>query len=226
MNQVIIILIAGAIGLAFGLLIYLANARLPHKVKNTEEIAAISKALPGTDCRACGYGGCFAYAQALAKNPDLANQIPCPAVLQSSEAMCYMERALGISLDARDKKAVIHCGGRSEAIFNFSGARSCRAAALLLSGYKRCPYACLGLGDCLTVCPPGAISIDEEKGIAIVDYDKCNGCGLCVAECPQELIELVPSATEVTFRCNYRQLEDIPGRERCDYARQAAAACR
>jgi len=225
MNQVIIVLITGAIGLALGLLIYWANAKLPHKVRNTDEIRAINKALPGTDCGACGYGECLAYAQALYKDPGLANQTLCPFVLQSSEAMGYLGEALGVSLDSPDKKAVIHCGGRSDVIFNYSGVRSCRAVAQLLSGYKRCPYACLGLGDCVAICPQAAISIDKEDDIAIVDREKCNGCGLCVAECPQELIELVPAATEVSFRCNYRQPEDIPGRERCDYARQAAA-CR
>jgi electron transport complex protein RnfB len=152
----------------------------------------------------------------------MANEMPCPAILQSREALSRLEKALGISLDAptMSQKALIHCGGKSEAIFSYSGTSSCRAAALFLSGYKRCPYACLGLGDCFTVCPKGAISLDDEKDIAVIDYEKCNGCGLCVAECPQNLIELVPAETEISFRCNYGQLEDIPGRERCDYARQ------
>jgi hypothetical protein len=45
MNQVVIILIIAAIGLAFGLIIYLANAKLPYRVKNIDRIEAIKKAL-------------------------------------------------------------------------------------------------------------------------------------------------------------------------------------
>jgi Na+-translocating ferredoxin:NAD+ oxidoreductase RNF subunit RnfB len=220
MNYVVIIIIIAAIGLAFGLIIYLANAKLPYRVKNIDRIEAIKKALPSTDCRECGYEDCFTYAQALAKKPEMANEMPCPVILQSQEALSHLEKVLGVSLDAPSKKALIHCGGKSEAIFNYSGTRSCRAATLLLSGYKRCPYACLGLGDCLTICPKGAISLDEERGIAIIDYDRCNGCGLCVAECPQNLIEMLPAETKVALRCNYGRLEDISSRERCDYARQ------
>lgn len=219
MNQVIIILIIGAIGLACGLIIYLANVKLPHKVKNANRIELITKSLPRTDCGACGYGDCFTYAEALVKDSNLANKIPCPVVLQSPKATSDLEKSLGITLEAPGKKAIIHCGGKSEFIFNYSGARLCRAAAQLLSGYKRCPYACLGLGDCLKVCLQGAISIDNEKGIAIIDYEKCNGCGLCVIECSQNLIELVPAGTKVDFLCNYRQ-KNMPGREKCKYGSQ------
>ena len=47
MNQVVIVLVIAAIGLAFGLIIYLANAKMPYKVKNLDKIEAIRKALPG-----------------------------------------------------------------------------------------------------------------------------------------------------------------------------------
>jgi len=111
MNQVVIILIIAAIGLAFGLIIYLANAKMPYKVKNLDKIEAIRKALPETDCLECGYYNCLAYAQALAKKPEMANEMPCPAILQSREALSRLEKALGISLDAptMSQKALIRC---------------------------------------------------------------------------------------------------------------------
>lgn len=220
MNQAIIIIVVTAIGLLFGLLIYLTNARLPYKTKDIEKIEAIGKALPGTDCAACGYKDCFTYARTLAENPELINKKPCSIALQSPEAVSRLEEALGISLDITAKKAVIYCGGKSEAIFSYYGIESCRAAVPLLSGYKRCPYACLGFGDCIAVCPQGAISIDDNKDIAVIDYGKCNGCGLCVDECSQSLIELVPATTQIDLHCNYGQAENIPGRERCEYAEQ------
>jgi len=220
MNQAIIIIVVSAIGLLFGLLIYLANAGLPHKAKNIEKTEAINKALPGTDCAACGYKDCFAYAQVLANNPELINNKPCSIVLQSPETVSRLEEALGINLDVTTKKSIIHCGGSSETIFSYHGIKSCRAAARLLSGYKRCPYACLGLGDCIAACPQGAISIADDKGIAVIDYEKCNGCGLCVDECAQNLIELAPATMQNDFLCNYGQAENITGRKRCQYAQR------
>jgi ferredoxin len=70
---------------------------------------------------------------------------------------------------------MMHCGGVSDVIFDYSGAETCKAAALLAGGFKRCPYACLGLGDCMRACKYGAISIDKNKGVAVIDYAKCIG---------------------------------------------------
>ena len=218
MNPVIILILT-AIGLACSAIIYLAYIKIPHKVKGIEKIEKISNALPGANCGACGFAGCFAYAQELSKDTNLITKTPCPVALQSSETISKLEKVLDTKLDASAllKKALIHCGGNSEIIYNYSGVESCKAAAQLWGGYKKCPYACLGFGDCLKACLYDAISIDKEKNIAVIDFDKCTGCGLCVSECPHILIELVPAGTKVALRCNYEPLRDIPGREKCQY---------
>ena len=175
--------------------------------------------MPGVNCGACGRPGCFAYAQALTQDPDLVRKTPCATVLQDPEKLKQLEKALGITLDvsAMSKKALIHCNGNPEVIYHYSGVKTCKAAAQLLSGYKKCPYACLGLDDCVEVCPQGAISIDREKNVVVVDPEKCTGCGLCVTECPLNLIELAPAGTKIAFLCNYKPLRNILGRERCDF---------
>jgi len=218
MNPVIILILT-AIGMLSSAIIYLAYVKIPHKVKGIDRIEEISGALPGVNCGACGFAGCFGYAQELSKDAKMITEKPCPVALQSSETISNLEKVLDIKLDASalHKKALLHCGGNSEIIYNYSGVESCKAAAQLWGGYKKCPYACLGFGDCLKACPYDAISIDKEKGIATVDIDKCTGCGLCVGECPHNLIELVPAGTKVSFRCNYEPLRDIPGREKCQY---------
>ena len=44
---------------------------------------------------------------------------------------------------------------------------------------------CVACGDCVDVCPEGAITCDE---IAVVDASKCVDCGACAAECPSSAI--------------------------------------
>ncbi|MHC4587668.1 MAG: 4Fe-4S dicluster domain-containing protein, partial [Planctomycetota bacterium] len=175
--------------------------------------------------------GCFGYAQALTRDANQMTQNPCTLILGDSEALTRLEEALGISIDATEmsKKAIIHCNGSSEIIYDYSGVLSCKGAAQLLSGYKKCPYACLGCGDCLNVCPQKALFLDPDKDVAVVDQKRCNGCGLCVAECPQNLIELVPARTKIALLCNYQSLRDIPGREKCGagciHCRKCMRAC-
>jgi len=214
----LIVIILTGIALMFGILIYVVNRTVPTKVEGIEKTEEIASILPGMNCGACGHPGCFAYAQALTKDADLILKTPCTVVLQDTERVEQLEKALGVTLDASEmnKKALIHCNGSSEVIYNYSGVETCKGAAQLLSGYKKCPYACLGLGDCLVVCPQDAISIKPENGVAVVDPEKCTGCGLCIAECPLNLIELVPAGTKIAFLCNYQPLRDIPCREKCD----------
>jgi ferredoxin len=47
---------------------------------------------------------------------------------------------------------------------------------------------CTGCGNCVEVCPPRAISFQNEK--AYIEDDFCEECGFCVAECPVETISL------------------------------------
>jgi heterodisulfide reductase subunit A-like polyferredoxin len=53
---------------------------------------------------------------------------------------------------------------------------------------------CAACGECAEVCQFGAISIDD--GFARIDAVACMGCGVCVAHCPQEAIELVRDAAK------------------------------
>ncbi|MFZ3107082.1 MAG: 4Fe-4S dicluster domain-containing protein [Candidatus Hydromicrobium sp.] len=170
------------------------------------------------NCGACGFPGCFAYAQALAKDKNTFFTNTCATVLQEPGMLKVLEKTLGIEVDSSkiNKKAVVRCYGNSGVIGNYSGIKTCNAASKLLGGYKECPYGCLGLGDCIAVCPNGAISIDEKMNVAVIDPDKCIGCGLCVKECPIGIIKLVPANANIVYLCSYQSLKNIPGREKCD----------
>ena len=53
-----------------------------------------------------------------------------------------------------------------------------------------CTYGCLGLSDCQRACDFDAIHMID--GLAVVDYDKCTGCGACERACPRHIISMVP----------------------------------
>jgi len=44
---------------------------------------------------------------------------------------------------------------------------------------------CTSCGICISVCPTGAIEVDQQ---AVVNEETCNGCAACVSECPTEAI--------------------------------------
>ena len=47
---------------------------------------------------------------------------------------------------------------------------------------KACKNACIGCMKCKKVCPHDAITVTNN--LAKIDYDKCEGCGLCAEACP------------------------------------------
>jgi len=60
-------------------------------------------------------------------------------------------------------------------------------AKLAAGSLKLCSWACLGFGDCVTVCKFNALTMDMEKGLPVADYSKCTGCRMCINGCPQNL---------------------------------------
>ena len=216
-NAILIIGSLTLIGLGCGIAIFIVNRVLPEEdeqLKKTEEIA---KYLPGANCGACGKPGCFAYAGEVAKDTDILKKSPCMQLMNDEKRVKELGEYLGINLSAGSVKkvAVVHCSGDSEILFDYKGVQTCKAASQLSAGYKKCPYGCLGFGDCVAICPENAISIDEKKKVAVVDPDKCIGCGLCVNECPFNLIEIIPADMPQYLACNYLSKKNIPGRERC-----------
>lgn len=77
---------------------------------------------------------------------------------------------------------------------------SCAAAHQL--DKTGCVYGCLGLGDCVSICPEGAMEIKENLLVEI-DEMKCTGCGLCLQSCPRQVLILLDDRKKGAFvRCN------------------------
>jgi len=72
---------------------------------------------------------------------------------------------------------------------------------------------------CVTACRFGAISKPKDiNDLPVVDFGKCNGCGICIAHCPGLAIFVVDktySATHAVVRIPY---EFVPAPEKGQFA--------
>jgi NAD-dependent dihydropyrimidine dehydrogenase PreA subunit len=48
------------------------------------------------------------------------------------------------------------------------------------------PNKCCGSGECVKVCPHGALRLDNNR--AVIDHAKCDLDGLCIPACPYDAI--------------------------------------
>ena len=196
----IAVLILGALGLGFGLLLMLATKAFEMPSDPTRD--AVRNALPGANCGGCGFAGCDALADASA-----AADAPIRACPEGGAA-CADEIAKILGLEAMPDQvrnvATVVCQGSSERCrnkFEYHGITDCVAASLINDGHRSCKYACLGLGTCVRACKFDAIHINEKTGIAEVDPEKCTSCGACVRACPKNVLSLQPETVPVRLLC-------------------------
>lgn len=199
MSIIIPVAAVTVIGIICGVMLVVASKFMA--VPEDETFLAVRECLPGANCGACGYAGCDGYAHALADG-EITNTALC--VPGGSEASSNVAVALGVeAAEAVRKVAYIACCGSSENVdhrHEYVGIRSCSAANLLFAGDSLCAYGCLGYGDCMSVCPNGAIHIKDS--LAKIDLDLCTGCGLCAKKCPNHLIHIVPENVRFIIDCS------------------------
>ncbi|MGE4357923.1 MAG: RnfABCDGE type electron transport complex subunit B [Candidatus Omnitrophota bacterium] len=193
------VLFLSTLGLLFG--IGLAITFKIFKVEEDTRLNKILELLPGANCGACGYAGCFGMAQAIVEGK--ASPTACAPV--SLEAKEKISAILGKEIKEEKIKyvATILCNGGSTALdkFIYQGIKTCASAKLLQGGQKLCDYGCLGFGDCVKICPFGAIYVDKEKNLPVIDEEKCTACGLCIKACPKKIIVLKPKDKKIYVMC-------------------------
>ena len=200
MEIVIPVMIVGVIGLIAGVGLSVASKLMA--VPGGEKQEKIRAALPGANCGACGYSGCDGYAAAIAKGETK----PDKCAPGGAAAAAAIAEILGVKVESAEKIAFIACRGTRENTktkYDYEGIQSCRAANMLHSGPLECEYGCLGFGDCVKVCPFGAVTL--ENGRPNVCKDICVGCGKCVSVCPKKLISLVPKGIKAAAACSNKQ---------------------
>ena len=192
-------LLVSLTGAIIGLFLGIAAKKFEVEVDEKEQL--VRDLLPGNNCGACGYAGCDNLAQAIAAGEAPANACP----IAKSEAYEQIADVMGTNVETKEKQvAFVKCAGtcdKTKVKYNYYGIEDCKKAALTPGkGPKQCSYGCTGFGSCVKACQFDAIHV--INGVAIVDKEKCTSCSLCISQCPNHLIELVPSNTNHFVRCN------------------------
>jgi H+/Na+-translocating ferredoxin:NAD+ oxidoreductase subunit B len=196
-----------ALGVVFGLTLA-AVARRFHVASNPL-VDRVRAQLPSANCGACGFAGCQAYAEAVVERTDVSPSLCAPGRGSVAEALA---RLTGKDMGAvTDRIVVMRCHGtsayaREEALY--AGLDTCAAASLVFGGPKACKNGCLGLGDCVRVCPFDALTIGPD-GISVVNEALCTGCGLCVPACPKELFEFYPRVRRIELSCVAKDKQSV-----------------
>lgn len=193
----ITVLILAVLAAVIGLLLALAGKFFA--VDKDERIDKITEKLAGANCGGCGYSGCTAYATAIVEKGEATNKCPVCGDKGAKEIAAIM----GVEAKETTRmRAQVLCSGTKDLAnikYEYKGLDDCLSVARLGNGPKECPFGCIGLGTCVKACKFGAIKI--ERGVAVVEYEKCVACGMCVNSCPQKIIELVPFDTDVWVGC-------------------------
>jgi len=189
MNIILITAIFAAV-LAFVLGTALGFFKQFFAVQEDPLTGQIRDCLPGANCGACGYPGCDGYAAAVAAG----NAGVGSCSVGGKDVADALSALMGVSANVISTITVLACQGSTlHAVKKgaYTGLQTCRGAKLSVGGTKLCAWGCLGFGDCVKKCKFGALSLGDN-GLPKVDYAKCTGCRLCIAECPQQLLKGIP----------------------------------
>jgi len=191
-------IILGALGLLFGVILALAS-KIFHVDKDprVEQIEAI---LPGANCGACGAPGCAGFAEGVVEGKfDLSG-----CTVGGGDVARLVAEIMGTEAGEVIKMmAVVQCRGDKDNCVDraiYQGVQDCHAAVLIDEGAKGCEYGCLGLGTCVRACPFNAL-VMGKNGLPVVLESLCTGCGSCVKACPRGIMALIPDDQKVFLAC-------------------------
>jgi len=213
--------ILGGVGLTFGTLIALSHRRL--WVWEDPRIETVTGLLPGSNCGACGYGGCRAFAVAAASG----EAAPAECTQLGGAEIDVVAGYLGVEAGAAQKRvARLLCAGGANVAprkADYHGIDSCGAAVAVGGGGKGCPWGCVGLADCVVSCDYDAMWMNEFD-LPMVEPDRCTACGDCVDACPLDLFTLMPLDDHLLVQCR-NLFEADAATDVCEVACNACGRC-
>ena len=125
-------------------------------------IDAIDRLLPQTQCGDCGFDGCLPYAEALVQNKvDINRCLP-----GGNETIKEVARFLGTEIKPLYRES-----------------KNKNTIALIDE------TVCIGCVKCITACPVDAI-VGAPKQMHSIINQYCTGCELCIAPCPVDCISM------------------------------------
>jgi electron transport complex protein RnfB len=195
---VVSVAILGGVGVAFGGLIALANARL--RVEEDPRLDALTDLLPGANCGACGFAGCRAFAEAVIQG----RTPPATCTVMGEDEVEEVAEYLGVDVGSAQRKvARLLCAGGSDVAPRkaaYVGIESCAAAVAVSGGGKGCAWGCVGFADCAVACDFDAI-VMSATGLPVVLPEACTACSDCVEACPLDLFALFPEDDHLFVQC-------------------------
>lgn len=187
------IAVLGGVAVLAAAILYVVAKKF--KVDEDPRIDEVNELLPGANCGGCGFAGCRNFAEGCVKSLEgkFCN-------VGGADVMNKIAEILGGTVSAPDPKvAVVRCAGSTACrpkVNNFEGAKLCAVVAATYAGETGCAFGCIGLGDCVTACEFGGVSINPETGLAQINESLCTACGSCVKACPKGIIELRKKAAK------------------------------
>ena len=219
-NVIYALIVLGALGALFGLVLAVAGKKFAVKVDEKQE--AVRECLPGANCGGCGFPGCDGYAEAIAAGKAAVN---CCTSLDEA-GIARIAEIMGVKAETAEKRvALVRCtgtNGHKQLKYDYVGLQDCLSASRLAGGPNECADGCIGLGSCVKACRFGAMSIAD--GVAKVDREKCTGCMQCAAACPKKLIVKVPYDSKVVIPCASKA-KGVQVRKFCDFGCIGCSLC-
>ncbi|MDD3725615.1 MAG: RnfABCDGE type electron transport complex subunit B [Candidatus Ratteibacteria bacterium] len=192
------VIILGCLGIFFGT--FLTYFSIKFKTEENPLLKNLYELMPNANCGACGLAGCSAFAEAMAEGKIE----PSRCVLMTDESIQKICSLLGIETEKRERQvARVLCSGGNNAKrrFEYKTIQTCNAVSGLFNTNLECSYGCLGMGDCVRICPFDVIYMDDNN-LPVIDSEKCTGCGKCVAICPKNIIKLISADKNIYIACS------------------------
>lgn len=158
----IAVITVSVLALAAGLLLSVANRRLPSSHDHVVE--QVNDLLPQTQCAQCGFAGCRPYAEAIVSGAAAINLCP-PG---GDDTIRRLAALLG--RDVQPLAAELT-------------AASLHTVAVIEEAL------CIGCTHCRTACPVDAI-VGAHQFMHTVISSECTGCELCLEPCPVDCIRM------------------------------------